>query len=145
MVLTFESVDEIQWCDHSSEAFPEVLSHGIICFSAFYNSDHFGRHAPPLWSLRDLISKQERESETGTEARVLTSQIKSHYSPTPNSSLTCEVSPISRGTSRGPKVYKFLELSSLTISKLSSHTPLVAMPSWLPQPDIYSKVIKIYT
>ena len=54
VVLTFVSVDEILWCDHSNETFPTVLSHGIICFSVFYNRDHFGRHTLPLWSLRDL-------------------------------------------------------------------------------------------
>ena len=42
VVLTFESVDEILLCDHSHETFPAVLSHGIICFSVFYNRDHFG-------------------------------------------------------------------------------------------------------
>ena len=42
VVLTFESVDEILWCDHSNETFLAVLSHGIICFSVFYNRDNFG-------------------------------------------------------------------------------------------------------
>ena len=31
LVLTFESVDEILWCYHSSETFSAVLSHGTIC------------------------------------------------------------------------------------------------------------------
>ena len=30
VVLTFESVDEILWCDHSNETLPAVLSHGTI-------------------------------------------------------------------------------------------------------------------
>ena len=30
MVLTFESVDEILWCDHSNETSSAVLSHGTI-------------------------------------------------------------------------------------------------------------------
>ena len=30
MVLTFESVDEILWCDHSNETSSGVLSHGTI-------------------------------------------------------------------------------------------------------------------
>ena len=30
VVLTFESVDEILWCDHSNEAFPAVLSRFCI-------------------------------------------------------------------------------------------------------------------
>ena len=30
MVLSFESVDEILWCDHSNETSSAVLSHGAI-------------------------------------------------------------------------------------------------------------------
>ena len=33
VVLTFESVDEILWCDHSNESFhppPPLLSHGAV-------------------------------------------------------------------------------------------------------------------
>ena len=33
VVLTFESVDEILWCDHSNETSLAVLLHGTICFS----------------------------------------------------------------------------------------------------------------
>ena len=36
VVLTFESVDEILWCDHSNETFSAVLLHGTICFLMFY-------------------------------------------------------------------------------------------------------------
>ena len=38
VVLTFESVDEILWCDHSNETSSAVLSHGTIylpCSSNF--------------------------------------------------------------------------------------------------------------
>ena len=35
VVLTFESVDEILWCDHSNESSLPVLSHGTICFWKF--------------------------------------------------------------------------------------------------------------
>ena len=37
VVLTFESVDEILKCDHSSKTSLVVLFHGIICFSIFCN------------------------------------------------------------------------------------------------------------
>ena len=30
VVLTFESVEEILWCDHSNEASSAVFSHGAI-------------------------------------------------------------------------------------------------------------------
>ena len=36
VVLTFESVDEILWCDHSNETSSAVLLHGAIGFSIFY-------------------------------------------------------------------------------------------------------------
>ena len=32
VALTFESVDEIRWCDHSNEAPLVLLSHGTIVF-----------------------------------------------------------------------------------------------------------------
>ena len=35
MVLTFESVDAIVWCDHSNESSSAVLLHGTICFVGF--------------------------------------------------------------------------------------------------------------
>ena len=36
VVLTFESVDEILWCDHSNETSSAVLFHGTINVSIFY-------------------------------------------------------------------------------------------------------------
>ena len=36
VVVTFESVDEILWCDHSNETSSPVRLHGTICFSIFY-------------------------------------------------------------------------------------------------------------
>ena len=35
LVLTFESVDEILWFDHSNETSLAALLHGTICFSKF--------------------------------------------------------------------------------------------------------------
>ena len=37
VVLTFESVDEILWCDHSNETSSAVLLHDTICFLILYN------------------------------------------------------------------------------------------------------------
>ena len=37
VVLTFESVDEILWCDHSNETSSAVLMHGAISFYYFTN------------------------------------------------------------------------------------------------------------
>ena len=36
VVLTFKSVDEILWCDHSNETSSAVFLHGTIYFSMFY-------------------------------------------------------------------------------------------------------------
>ena len=35
VVLTFESVDEILWCDYSNKTSSAVLLYGAICFSIF--------------------------------------------------------------------------------------------------------------
>ena len=36
VVLTFESVNKILWCDHSNETSSAVLLRGTICFSIFH-------------------------------------------------------------------------------------------------------------
>ena len=36
VALTFESVDEILWCDYANETSQSVLSHGATWFSSFY-------------------------------------------------------------------------------------------------------------
>ena len=36
VLLTFQSVDEIIWCDHSNETSSEVLFHGTIYVEVFY-------------------------------------------------------------------------------------------------------------
>jgi len=35
VVITFESVDENLWCDHSNEISLAILSHGTNCFTEF--------------------------------------------------------------------------------------------------------------
>ena len=35
VVLTFKSMDEILWCDHSNETSLAVLLNGTICFTKF--------------------------------------------------------------------------------------------------------------
>ena len=52
VVLTFESVDEILWRDHSNRTSSAVLSHGTISFSAFYDTK-FGNFVEFL--LRPLV------------------------------------------------------------------------------------------
>jgi len=36
VLLTFECVDEITWCDYSNETSLAVLSHGTITIEVFY-------------------------------------------------------------------------------------------------------------
>ena len=42
VVLTFESVDKILWCDHSKETSPAVFSHGTIYVSIIVFKMKFG-------------------------------------------------------------------------------------------------------
>ena len=57
MLLTFECVDEITWCDYSNETSSAVLSHGTITIEVFYkmkfvlNFDF--RHS---WELKGSIN-----------------------------------------------------------------------------------------
>ena len=39
VALTFESVDEILWCDHSNETSLPVLTHGATCFWKFHKME----------------------------------------------------------------------------------------------------------
>ena len=41
VVLTFESVDEILWCDHSNETSSAVLLHGTILLFNILQNDFF--------------------------------------------------------------------------------------------------------
>ena len=36
VVLTFETVDEILWCDHSNESYRVVLSCGVVCCTRWF-------------------------------------------------------------------------------------------------------------
>ena len=38
VVLTFESVDKILWCDHSNKTSSAVLLYGTTCFCIFYKT-----------------------------------------------------------------------------------------------------------
>ena len=51
VVINFESVDEILWCDHSNETSSAVLLHGTIGFSIFYK-EKFGIFLEALLALK---------------------------------------------------------------------------------------------
>ena len=59
-VLTFESVDEILWCDHSNETSSAVLLHGTIYFLIFYKMK-VGRLFP-LLGVKGLKRENKREA-----------------------------------------------------------------------------------
>ena len=48
VVLTFESVDEILWCDHLNETSLALLLHGTICFSIFYSHNE-------IWNFSRIL------------------------------------------------------------------------------------------
>ena len=122
VVLTFESVYEILWCDHSNESYWAVLSCGTVYYAVQGGSnfwvcgwnpmvwpfpwnlsssaftwyylffcilqqgpfwDHFGRHALPLWSLRDF-NLQTREREWDWQRQEYSFPKSSPIPPTPN-------------------------------------------------------------
>ena len=41
VVLTFESADEILWCDHSNESYLAVLSCGTVLYYAAQGNSNF--------------------------------------------------------------------------------------------------------
>ena len=52
VVLTFESVDEILWCDHSNETSLPVLLHGNNCFLIFYKMNFGVLYKLLFWELK---------------------------------------------------------------------------------------------
>ena len=62
MTLTFESVDEILWCDHSNESSLPVLSHCAICFSKRYKMKFANLVEICLWlhlAVKGLIKSDD--------------------------------------------------------------------------------------
>ena len=62
MTLTFESVDEILWCDHSNESALPVLSHCAICFSKCYKMKFANLVEICLWlhlAVKGLIKSDD--------------------------------------------------------------------------------------
>ena len=62
MVLTFESVDEILWCDYSNETSSAILSHGTIYLVLVknvvtsYRHSNLGCEALPIFFCQVLFS-----------------------------------------------------------------------------------------
>ena len=66
VVLTFESVDKILWCDHLNETSLPVLSNSAICFQNFTkrNLETFVEFCPwPHLAVKGLKKVQERLQE----------------------------------------------------------------------------------
>ena len=54
VVLTFESVDEILWCDHSNETSSAVLLHATICYLIFFIKEFFFFLNFYVWRPREI-------------------------------------------------------------------------------------------
>ena len=59
VTVTFESADQILWCDHSNESSLPVLTHGAICFSTFHKVK-FGN----LLSVKFVSERANREKKS---------------------------------------------------------------------------------
>ena len=75
VVLTFECLDEIPWCDHSNETSLSALSRGAISFSAFYkmkfgNVSNFGFAISRKYRVKYMATK-------GTQIRFRIKQTSS--------------------------------------------------------------------
>ena len=53
VVLNFESMDRIPWCDHSIETSLVVFPHDTVCFSAFYKTKQKKLTTLEVSGLRD--------------------------------------------------------------------------------------------
>ena len=78
VVLTFESVDKILWCDHLNENCWEVLPHGIVYYSAF-NKVKFGFfcrifHLVTLGEWKGLPKSTAQRTKLGPFIREKTSR-----------------------------------------------------------------------
>ena len=65
VILTFESVDKILWCDHSKQTSLVVLSHGATCFQHFIIST-FGKPQGAV-NLLSMIFKEGRAASSPSD------------------------------------------------------------------------------
>ena len=65
-LITFQSVDDIIWCDHLNETFFAVLWSGVICFLAFYETKWVNVVGFWLWPL--LGAKWLKKETHGTSS-----------------------------------------------------------------------------
>ena len=71
VVLTFESVNKILWCDHSNKTSSAVLSHGTICFSIFYKMKLGFFFNFDFWHSWELKSYPLRLPATCTQGKYI--------------------------------------------------------------------------
>ena len=69
VAFTFESVDEILWCDHSNETSQSVLSHGATCVSKFYETKFgiFYRILPKATFGREEVNLLDHRIKTSRQ------------------------------------------------------------------------------
>ena len=69
VTLTFESADEILWCDHSNETSLTVLTHGAIYFSKFHKMK-FGNLVEICFSLNLAVKGLNFDLGMTTQYRI---------------------------------------------------------------------------
>ena len=80
VVLTFESVDETLWCDHSNETSSAVLLQGTICFAIFTKYGFYMNFY--LWHYWELKGYTRNELKAQTSLTTLsTSDDKLDFQP----------------------------------------------------------------
>ena len=82
VTLTFESADEILWCDHSNETSPPILTHGATYFSKFQKMKFGNLVKICFWlnlAVKGLKYKEFLETNMEHELPSNLSWLKSHF------------------------------------------------------------------
>ena len=102
VVLTFESVDEILWCDdHSDETSLALLWHGVICFSTFFTKWNLSSFlavadagAKNLKDTEQYVNGRRRWHKSRGNSCLLTTSLRSEFSKTCIIAYTAKLSEV---------------------------------------------------
>ena len=100
VTLTFESADEILWCDYSNESSSAVLSRGTICFSKFYKMKFGNLVEICLWLHLAVKGLKYRRKELATcpVPDLLIVYTWQHWNLSPNKSCIIKTGKIVTAT-----------------------------------------------
>ena len=130
VTLTFESADEILWCDHSNETSLPVLTHGAIYFSKFHKMK-FGNLVEICFWLNLAVKGLYNSS---TQSVLITHYLSTLLSESDLTPVQCFLDRRfkSKYTSKPVGVYDFLERKDRKIfrevSNGKGHPLLSIMP-----------------